>query len=96
MAKRLRISVRDTTPDRRPEIPAPGIADADIVVCKPGAGIPEPGSVAVAGEAPALEELLWLDAFVRGFGGGTMVEGVRSGVGGPEDAGEGDSTIHIL
>jgi hypothetical protein len=32
----------------------------------------------------------------RGLGGGTTVFGVRSGVGGPELAGEGVSTIHIL
>ena len=32
----------------------------------------------------------------RGLEGGTTVFGVRSGVGGPELAGEDDSTIHIL
>lgn len=58
LANRFRISVRLTTPDRRPERLAPGIADAEIVVCEPGLGIPGPGSVAAAGETTALEELL--------------------------------------
>jgi hypothetical protein len=31
-----------------------------------------------------------------GFCGGAKTAGVRAGVGGPEEAGEGDSTIHIL
>jgi hypothetical protein len=35
------------------------------------------------------------DGAVSGFGGGTRVKGVSRGVGGPDDAGDGDSTIHI-
>ena len=76
------MSVRLTTPLRRPERLAPGMAAAEI------AGAGDTTEVMLAGA-------LGLGSGTMGDGG-TRTAGVRAGVGGPEEAGEGDSTTHIL
>jgi hypothetical protein len=80
LAKRLRTSVRLTMPVSWPDSIAPGRADAET-----------------AGEGVAVNGGLVLGvASVYGEMGGTRTAGVETGVGGPDEDGEGDSTIHML
>jgi hypothetical protein len=88
LAKRLRMSVKEMTPLSRPDILAPGIADAEIA----GAAVPERWvgaveSVEFGGVFPVERGMIGL--------GGTRTAGVAAGVGGPEEAGDGLSTTHI-
>ena len=85
-ANRFRMSVKLMTPERRPERLAPGMAEADIA----GAGAPErwDGVWDATGVGPAEGR------GVTGLGG-TRMAGVRAGVGGPDEAGEGESTTHM-
>lgn len=53
-----------------------------------------PGLLGVSGAATACG-LVPATLVLKGFGGGTSEAGVRAGVGGPEDDGDGSSTIHI-
>lgn len=82
-ANRLRISVRLTTPVKRPDMVG---TEAAVKVLLPGL-LGVNGAAAACGLVPL--------TFVNGFGGGTRVAGVKAGVGGPEDDGEGSSTIHM-
>lgn len=82
------MSVRLTTPLRWPERLAPGMADADMA----GAAAPErrgDGADAETGAGAAEGR----GAMGEGSG---ITEGFIDGVGGPDDAGDGASTIHIL
>lgn len=100
-AKRIRMSVRLTTPTRRPEIRAPGNDEAEMlgpVGAMKGAFGDESaiaaedgseGVEAVAGGTtiPAEMEEAWLEV-------GASVAEWMDGVGGPEEAGDAGSVIH--
>jgi len=105
LANRFRISVRLTTPERRPESEEPGmwmldavtevvLLEGEVVVY----GGPDAPENAVGGNIVfiILELGVKIAPDVSGFGGGFEYAGVRAGVGGPEDAGEGGCTTHIL
>lgn len=80
--------MREMTPLRRPERLAPGKAEAEMA----GAmmGVDAPGAVEETGAGPERE----MGRGVIGDGG-TRTVGWMAGVEGPEDAGEGVSTIHM-
>ena len=80
------MSVRLMTPVNRPEMLPPGIAAAVRLLVD----VDKTCDPVICGSVDDV------DGPVNGPGGGTMVDGVKSGVGGPDDAGDGDSTIHIL
>lgn len=95
----------ETTPVRRPDMPAPGRADAETegegerengVVCE---GL---GRCAFGMVGPAEGDLGIVGAGPVGFvcvempGGGTRTAGWAEGVGGEEPEGDGASTIHML
>lgn len=86
LANRFKISVRLITPLSRPDILAPGIADAEMA----GAAVPARcvGDVDATGAGPADGRGMIGD-------GGTSTAGVAAGVGGPDDAGDGVSTTHM-
>lgn len=79
------MSVRLTTPLRRPERLAPGMAFADMA----GAAVPES-----SGEGAATAVGAAAGSGAVGVGS-DMTAGFMEGVGGPEDAGDGASTIHM-
>lgn len=79
-AYRLRMSVRLITPMRRPLTLAPGRA---------AAGTARLGLAGVKG-GPGVGETLWLGRTV-----GMLVEGIRAGDAGTDDAGEAVSTTHM-
>jgi hypothetical protein len=92
-AKRFKISVKLITPVKRPDKLAPGRLDA--LMPGPDAALVVYGGPVAGGAGDgnnALPEVL----SERGFCGGTGFAGVKAGVGGPDEAGEGASTIHIL
>ena len=107
----MSISVSETTPTRRPEMRAPGSADAEIEgpvgAMKGGFGeesttVPgevEKGSdvcVAVAmGGVRMWPEVAWLK-LDEWLDVGTSVAECSDGVGGPDEDGETGSVIHIL
>lgn len=84
-AKRLSMSVRLTTPLRRPDRLAPGMAFAEMA----GAAVPARSGECAVTPAEAAAGSGTLGA------GKDITVGFTDGVGGPEDAGEGASTIHI-
>jgi hypothetical protein len=84
------MSVRLTTPVSRPEMLAPGMVAAVTELAGGGAAaggydVPDTG----VGGRDTLERLAV--EHVR-----TGTAGVSDGVGGPDEAGDGDSTTHIL
>lgn len=87
-AKRFRISVKLTTPESRPDMLAPGMADADMAGAEVAGVYGGDGDVTARPAVP-----------VEGRGvigeGGTRTAGVMAGVGGPDEEGEGLSTIHM-
>ena len=86
----MRISVRDITPVKRPDILAPGKAAAETA--EPGKRLLIDGDAGVdpsAGDAGSCG--------IAGVGGRTAwaIDGVARGVAGVDDEGEADSTTHI-
>lgn len=78
-ANKLRMSVRETTPVRRPDIWAPGSADAGTLCCVvPWRGTGDGGVEPVPGTITVL-----------------LLVGDKSGVAGEDGDGEGDSTTHM-
>lgn len=91
-AKRLRMSVRLMTPLSLPERLAPGtaeIADAEMDGATAPVAARCVGAVEVTGVGPAKP-----GSGVIGEGG-TTIAGVIAGVEGPDEAGDGASTIHM-
>ena len=107
-ARRMRISVRLTTPTRRPEMRAPGRAEAEMdgpdgeiigALCEVSTTLCEnesgAGGAEVAYGAPAGCWPLPLEMADEWLDVGTRVAVWRDGVGGPEETGETGSVIHI-
>lgn len=109
-AKRLRTSVREMTPQRWPESFAPGSAPSCAAVSVEGVWEVTDVMGGALG-LRELDELEVLEFWPLGggdavspcgritggpLGGGASTEGTSAGVGGPDEAGDGASTIHIL
>jgi len=83
---RFKISVRLMTPVKRPERLAPGTVVADALELE-----------LIACDEPAEAEVLPAagPGKLSGLNGAEAMAGVSNGVGGPDEAGEGDSTTHM-
>ena len=111
-AKRINMSVSDTTPTSRPDMRAPGSAEADMEgpVGAMNGGFGEesttvPGEVEKGSDAgvviPTGRVITWLpvlpcERIEEWLDVGTKVAECKDGVGGPEEEGETGSVIHIL
>ena len=84
----MRTSVRETTPESFPDMRMPGKDAAEIE----GLGVTANGGREFGS---VVDGIVCVCKLVRA-GGGTSTAGWEAGVGGPDEEGEGESTIHIL